>query len=422
MPDYSPAEERHNLILNCIHEFTWGFGIAFHSTYALIPLFLARLGAPHLVIASVAGVFSILMAGPELISAGLGRNIRNYKAAVIGVHTLVWPPVFFMAFIFTVLTPTGPGAWLFYYACFVLYSLAVGFIIPIWSGFLHRVTNRRTRGSFIGISFALNSLGGFIGGWAVKIVFESSLPFPRNFGVGFWILLASVVTGTLVFLGYRVKDEDTPVHHRTLTAVWQETRNILRRHRNFRRYLISRIFLTANYPAMSLYAVYAQEKFHFALSEAGVFTVIQVVAFGLASTLAGKLGDRQGHKRSFSLAVVAYVAALIMALFAHNMLMVYGIFLFMGVGQGAFLPSSLNLVYDFAGAGDNRIYMALVDTFLAPFTALSILVVGLLVNSVPYAPLFWGIGVSLLVGLVLLLFWVRDPRHRQHPPDYSLPV
>ena len=51
----------HNLYLNCFHEFSWGFGLAFHTTYAIIPLFLKKLGAPDSVIISVAGLFSILI-------------------------------------------------------------------------------------------------------------------------------------------------------------------------------------------------------------------------------------------------------------------------------------------------------------------------------------------------------------------------
>ena len=36
-------EHKHNLIINTIHEGFWGFGIAFHSTYAVVPLFLKLL-------------------------------------------------------------------------------------------------------------------------------------------------------------------------------------------------------------------------------------------------------------------------------------------------------------------------------------------------------------------------------------------
>ena len=49
MPKVSTKDDHHNLILNCLHEFSWGFGMAFHTLYAIIPLFLKQLGAPQAV-------------------------------------------------------------------------------------------------------------------------------------------------------------------------------------------------------------------------------------------------------------------------------------------------------------------------------------------------------------------------------------
>ena len=53
-------------------------------------------------------------------------------------------------------------------------------------------------------------------------------------------------------------------------------------------------------------------------------------------------------------------------------------FLFLGLGLGAFMPSAMNLIYKFASGGDNKIYMALTDTALAPFTFIAITIVGVL--------------------------------------------
>jgi len=422
LTDYTPTQIRQNLLFNCTHEFSWGFGVAFHSTYALIPLFLAELGAPSAIIASLAGVFSILMAVPQLVSAGLSRNAPNRKLTVIGFHLLIWPSAFFMAFIFTVLAPTGESAWIAYYACFVLYGLSIGLVIPVWSGFIHASTNRSSRGRFIGVSFAMNSLGGFLGGLLVKRIFNGTIPFPLNFGVGFWILFGAIIVGTLVFLGFHVNPDKQVRPTRTLKEVWSEIRQIIRTHTHFRRYILTRIFITANFPAISLYAVFAQERFHFAISEAGVFTMIQVFAFGLASFGAGAIGDRWGHKSALILAVVSYLAAVVVSLNAVSMTRVYLIFVFLGIGQGAFLPASMNMAYEFAGTRDIRIYIALVESFLAPFTVIAILLAGVFVSRVSYETLFAAIGVSLFVGLSLLVFWVSDPRKTEHQPELTLPV
>ena len=150
MVNLTPQKLKQNLFYNCIHEFSWGLGIAFHSTYAVIPLFLKKLGAPDTVIISIAGLFGILLAFPMLFSAALGRNIRNIKKAVIISHMTVLPPILIAGFIFAFFAPTGPYAWVYYYVCFIFYCLALGIIIPIWTGFLSHVFPRKKTGSLPG--------------------------------------------------------------------------------------------------------------------------------------------------------------------------------------------------------------------------------------------------------------------------------
>ncbi len=405
----SVRDQRRNLLANCIHEGSWGFAIAFHNVYAVIPLFLSMLNAPQAVIISVAGLLSILMAIPQLFSAVLGRNISNIRIAVIGVHILVLPPIFLAGFVFAFIAPTGPSAWLFYYICFILYGLAIGMVIPIWVGFLDHVSNQDRRGRFLGISFAMNSVFGFTGGLVSRWLLASSIEFPRNFGWGFLFTFGAFVVGTAAFLLYRVKEPAERQPHKTVREFWNDTINIIRTHANFRSYILSRIFFTANFPAMSLYAIYAHEKFGFQISEAGIFTAITTAAFAFASYGAGRLGDRWGHKKTITISISLHLLALIMALAAKNMLGVYAVFLFLGAGQGSFFPTSMSLVYRFAGKRDNKTYIALIDTSLAPFTFISIIIASSLSHFIGISFTLIGIGISITISIFLLLTIVKEP-------------
>ena len=89
------------------------------------------------------------------------------------------------------------------------------------------------------------------------------------------------------------------------------------------------------------------------------------------------------------------------------------IFIAIGVGQGAFMPSAMNLIYDFSSKNDAKTYMALVDSILAPFVLFYLLLIGWLVKDGNYiASLNILIG-SLLVGSLLLAFLVHDPKKRK---------
>jgi len=413
-------ERKHNLFLNIFHEYFWGFGLAFHSTYAIVPLFLKSLGAPDGVVISVAGLFSILVALPQFLTTILSRNVQNLKNLAITVHLTALPPIFMMWFVFAFFAPTGPTAWIYYYICFILYGLSIGVIIPVWAGFLRQVVRDKDRGRFFGISFAFNSIGGFCGGILVKILLSSSLVFPRNFGWGFSIFFMSILFGTILFFWMKTETSKDPFIHKTVKDFLRETKHILKTQSNFKRYLISRAILTVNYPAISLYAVFMQDKLGFDVSEAGIFTIINVIAYGIASYISGLIGDRSGHKYAITFAYISNLCAVATALLVHSMAGVYLMFVFIGFGMVAFMPSAMNLVYSFAGKRDGKLYMALIDTSIAPFTFLSIVLAGTITQALGAVFTFYFIGFFLLLGVFLLLFFVKDPAKTEEEPESIL--
>ena len=91
------------------------------------------------------------------------------------------------------------------------------------------------------------------------------------------------------------------------------------------------------------------------------------------------------------------------------MLWVYCVFIAVGAGQGSFMPSAMNLIYDFAGERDKKTYMALIDSFLAPFALVFILGItdlfriGRLICE--QLQEFYGKSIEVLL-VVALLFWV----------------
>jgi MFS family permease len=418
MTEFTLKDHNHNLKFNLAHEFCWGFGITFHTLYAIVPLFLRELGAPESIAVSTAGLFSILIALPTLLIAALGRNIIKIKRAVILVHIIILLVSFALGFTFTILEPVQVQTeWKIYFTYFLLYAFSIGIIIPIWAEFLNQSTLKSERGKFFGLGFAFNSVGSFVGGFVLRFLLASDMPFPRNFGIGFFILFISLTIGTILFLFFRVKPSKAEQNNKTVKEFFQETKSIIIGHKNFQKYLLSRIFFAAYLPGMGLYAVYCQDKFNFDISEAGIFTILNVIASGIASYFVGKLGDNIGHKAGIMVAFIAHFTAVVLAIFSQNMIWVYAIFIAIGAGQGAFMPSAMNLVYDFAEERDTKTYMALVDTLIAPFVLIFIIGIGSLIRIGEYTISFYIIGASLIIAMVILQFVVRDPKY---PPDGEL--
>ena len=129
--EFGLKDHKHNLIFNAIHEGFWGFGIAFHSTYAVVPLFLKLLDAPPIIIGSAAGVFTACAAIPQIAMAFIGQRIQNIKKGIVLAHSVMIPPMLLAGFIFGILAPTGPNVWAIYFGCFVLFSLGVGVVLSL---------------------------------------------------------------------------------------------------------------------------------------------------------------------------------------------------------------------------------------------------------------------------------------------------
>jgi len=412
MNDLKIIHHYQNQRFNNIHEFFWGFGSSFHTVYAVVPLFLKELGAPEVIATSSAGIFSIIIALPMLIIAALTRNITNTKRLVIGVHCIILFVAFIMGYVFTFSDINrNPNAWKIYFMLFITYSLAIGIIVPIWADFLEKTTNRSLRGKFFGIGFAFNSIGALIGGIILKNILEKNIQFPKNFGIGFIILFFSLAIGTFVFYFYKEKKDD--MNEKSLNAFKKEIKEIIMEKTNFHRYLFSRVFYCATLPAMGLYAVYCQNKFNFNISEVGLFTILNVISMGVFSYASGYLGDKYGHKTSMILAYSFHFLAVILALFSKNMFIVYCIFISIGAGQGAFMPSAMNLIYDFAKDKDKKTYMAIIDSFLAPFAIIFLLGIGYLINQGQFILSFYVIGTCLFISIILLFFFVRDPSYKK---------
>ena len=409
MKELTLKDHRKNQKFNIIHEFFWGFGTAFHTIYAVVPIFLKKLGAPEAIAVSSTGIFSVLIAIPMLMTAALSRNIVDLKKAVISVHCMILIVTFFMGYTFTFSSlGLSPFAWKIYFFYFILYGLSIGIIIPIWTDFLDKTTNKSLRGKFFGLGFAFNSLGGFVGGIILKNLLKTNIPFPNNFGYGFFILFISLMIGTIVFYFYKEKSREK--YKRSYSQFKLETKLIINSHPNFHKYLFSRIFYCAALPAMGLYAIYCQNKFNFDISEVGLFTILNVSSMGIASYISGNIGDKYGHKISMLIAYSFHLLAVVLAINAASMFWVYGVFISIGAGQGSFMPSAMNLIYDFAGERDKKTYMALIDSFLAPFALVFIIGTGILVNRGEYILSFYILGACLLLAIIILQFFVKDPK------------
>jgi len=212
MPSSNPQKiHTRNTVFNAAGEGLWGFAMAFHNMNSVIPMFLAQMGASAFIIGLIPGGFVLLLALPQLLSANLFHQYPNIKRLNISLHFSMAPIAFLLGLAFYYFQFTGHTGVIVYLVLWVVYSLGVGFLVPVWADFLASITVAARRGRFFGITFTVNAILGMIGGYVLKVVLSlETLSFPRNFGAAFLIMTLAILVGNSFFLFIKVIQPPSP--------------------------------------------------------------------------------------------------------------------------------------------------------------------------------------------------------------------
>ena len=399
-----------NTVLNAMGEGLWGFAMAFHNMNSVIPMFLAQLGASAFILGLIPGGFILLVAIPQIFSATLFRNSLHIKKINVGLHFGMAPIAFCIGFAFYHFEIVGQTGIMVYLALWVIWSLGVGFLVPVWADFLASVSLPGKRGRFMGVTFTVNAIMGMIGGYVLKEVLAiESLSFPQNFGLAFLIMTLAILIGNVFFIFMRVIHVPT-IKTDKVEKWWRRLRAIYVDDRNFRYYIYSRALAAAIMMPLAFYGVDLQNRFSLPLSSAGAFTFFLVVGQAIFNILFGYLGDIYGRKIAISGFFVGHLLAGITAIMASEPWMAYLVFVFIGMGFGAAQSSFMVFVYEFAGEqGDRKFYYAALDTAIAPFIVIYISIAGLIVETMGTTPLYLLSLALVFTGLLVFIYKVKTP-------------
>jgi len=399
-----------NTILNATGEGLWGFAMAFHNMNSVIPMFLAQMGASAFILGLIPGGFVLLVALPQLLSANLFHNSTRIKELNVGLHFAMAPIAFLIGLAFYYFQFVGQNGIMVYLTLWVIWSLGVGFLVPVWADFLASVTVAGRRGRFFGITFTINAIMGMAGGYVLKEVLSmDSLSFPQNFGAAFLIMTLAILLGNIFFIFMRVIHLPSPKKEQ-VDHWWLRLKTIYTQDRNFRNYIFSRALAAATMMPLAFYGVDLQNRFGLPLSSAGTFTFFLVVGQAIFNILFGYIGDIYGRKLAISGFFIGHFLASLTAILATEPWMAYLAFVFVGMGFGAGQSSFMVFVYEFAGElGDRKLYYAALDTAVAPFIVVYISIAGLIVEAFGTIPLY-GLSLTLVVaGLLVFIYKVDAP-------------
>ena len=406
-------------------------GISFISRETVVPVLVSQLTDSKLVIGLVPAMWSLGLYLPQLLTANLAESMPYKKpfVMVIGffLERLPYLLIGLAILFFAVESPT-----IALIAVLVGIGMAAsgaGLGTPPWLDMIAKVIPVRRRGIWLGLGHGLGQLMGVVGAYFVGRILVSRA-FPGNFALLFFIAFAFVVISWMGLAATREPVSEVTKKAAPLIRYLGRVITVLKRDINYRRYLISKSMVNLGGMSAGFFAVYGTELFALDGRGVGLLTAVLVGTQAVLNPLCGLLADRVGHKTVLAGAAFFVAVAPLSALVigraagageaAGAAISPYAVgtvpiglvitFVFLGTFLAADHTSSLPIILEFSAPEDRPTYIGLTNTLLAPILIGAPVLGGWLAGALGYRALF---NVALVVGvmaLVLMVFWVREPR------------
>lgn len=405
-------------------------GMIFISYESVLPVFLARLGAPRVAIAAVPVAIALGLNLPSLLAAPLVEAAPSKRSYVLRYS--IWQRIpWGVVALLTPLLAVAHAGWLVVVVLLatLVATVAAGFVIP---AFFHIVTVTipvDRRGVLFALRSVLSYLFGIGGGLVVRLVLDR-LAFPGNYSLLYGLATTVLFLALLVFSFVREPRGEGYAEAPAASArgsslppvtLRERIRLVLGGNANFRRYIVARGLLVLAFATTSFFPVYLVETFGLPDSVSGLFAVLTAATFVLVNPILGLVGDRVGYKPIFVASFLALTSASIVGLLGVEAPGAYVLIVLTAISQSVNLLA-WNMTVEFAPAGQVPSYIGVSGFFIGLVAPLGV-VTGILVDLFGYGALFALTGAAALAGLAVMVVGVEEPRvaHRRlNQPD--LPI
>jgi len=405
---------RWNFAVNAADVAFFLLALSMVSQATIMPLLVRQLTDSTVAIGLIPAVHSVGYLLPQLLIANYAEGLRRKKPFIMIISGLgERGPYLAAGLLLLFLAERSPGLTLIgLYLLMATTAIAAGLGTPAWYDLIAKVIPPRRRGLWAGVSRGGGSLLG-VAGAALAGKLLADFAFPQGVAFCFFAASAALVFSWVCLALNREPDSVVTKPRVTLIAYLRQLPAILRRDRNYVRYLIARSVAVLGGMGAGFVMVYGADRFGVDGQTVGWLTGILVGSQALGNFALGAVADRLGHRTILS------ASALLMGLAAISVLLAPGIgwlaltFALVGFSTAGALVSGLNIILEFCQPEDRPTYIGLTNTLMAPATTIAPIIGGALVSLFGYQPMF-AIALTLaVVGGGLLGLWVQEPR-RSH--------
>ncbi|MEE3182506.1 MAG: MFS transporter [Pseudomonadota bacterium] len=188
---------------------------------------------------------------------------------------------------------------------------------------------------------------------------------------------------------------------------------LLRDNPDFARFFIARALGSSGRMALPFYILYAGTQMELTGTVLGLLTTVWMITSSTSNLFWGLLADRRGYRVVMIATLTIWTLSHVQLLFVESLSGVIAFFIVMGIPSGGFNQSGQNMVLEFGDTEDIPIRLAASGSVVNFVGAIGPLLGGLIVWAFSYPALFIVTIALQLVGLLILVRWVPEPRRRQ---------
>lgn len=180
---------------------------------------------------------------------------------------------------------------------------------------------------------------------------------------------------------------------------------------SYRNFLIAQVLTIAARAASPFYVLYIGQIMRLDGQMIGLLSLAFLGADTVSNLVWGALGDKVGFRLVFIASSVIWIGAIILLMTAHDRGQVLLAYVGFGAAMSGYLMSSTTIVLEFGERQDIPMRLALSTTAEGLVSTIGLLGAGAVAMTLGYGPLLWIALTTLVLGLLVITFIVRDPRH-----------
>lgn len=407
------AEQQHNYRWNftvyTMEAATFFVSATLISASTIIPLFISKLTSSNIPIGIAAMISSASWHLPQLFTANFIERVARKKPIAVNLgFFLERLPVVVMIGAAALAAQAPTSALILFLISYAWHGFGAGMLSPAWSELIARCFPVQRRGRFLGTGIFIGTITG-VAGAVLSTKLLSEIPFPRNFMIIFGFsagaMLISWVFSSLI--REPVQKHQTP--RRSQREFLVGVTDILKKHHNYRRFLISRLLFGIGAMGSGFITLAAIRTWNVSDTTVGIYTAMLLVGQALGTLSLGLMADRKGHKQSFEIVAFVSLLAFSFVWLAPSPTFYFPAFFLLGIANGGLMVSGNLVTMEFADPERRPTFVGITN-FGVGVVGIIAPLIGMAIITVSFS---WIFALSMLINLMALFamrYWVQEPR------------